>query len=191
MKVSLISLIFLLLFSLPGSAQVKSTAGAEAINWISIEQLPDLAKADQKKVMVKVFTSYCGWCKKMDRETLQNPYIAQYINEHFYAVKLNAEQEEEIVFKDKKYRFVPLTPPSRGYHELAAALMRGQLSYPTIVFLDENLELIQPIQGYKDPQMFEAIITYFGQDFHKKLPWNRFKESFKSVMVQRALQVKE
>ena len=114
----------------------------------------------------------------MEKETFGERHIADYLNENYYAVKFNAQSKEDITFKGKKYKYVP-GPGNRGYHQLAAELTRGQLGYPTIVFLDEEMNLIQPIQGYKNPDIFEAIINYFGQNYHKKMPWNNFKKSYK------------
>ena len=33
--------------------------------------------------MVDVYTDWCGWCKKMDKETFNHPVIAKYINENY------------------------------------------------------------------------------------------------------------
>ncbi|NJN34371.1 MAG: hypothetical protein HC817_09085 [Saprospiraceae bacterium] len=52
------------------------------------------------------------------------------------------------------------------------------MGYPTVVFLDENLSLIQAIPGYHAPDQFEMIMTYFGQDNHKKMPWSKYEKSY-------------
>ncbi|RYF60238.1 MAG: thioredoxin, partial [Cytophagaceae bacterium] len=64
---------------------------------------------------------------------------------------------------------------SRGVHELAAALLKNQMSYPTTVFMDEKFNLIQPIPGYLEPRLFHQIITYFGGDNHQKEPFDQYK----------------
>jgi len=147
------------------------------INWISFEEAMELHEQTPKKMLIDLYTDWCGWCKQMDNTTFNNPVIIEYINENYIPVKFNAEQKEMIEFKGKTYEFVK--QGKRGYHELALTLTSGQLSYPTYVFLTENLEVIQPLPGYHDEIQFEMIINYFGEDFYKNTPWNKFKDDFK------------
>ena len=126
---------------------------------------------DGKIAIIDCYTDWCGWCKRMDAATFQQPYIAAYLNANYYPVKFNAEQKTDINFKGKTYTFID--NGKRGYHELAAAITKGMLSYPTVAFLDEQMNVIQAIKGYKDPLDFEQIMTYFGGDFHKKMPWEK------------------
>ena len=149
---------------------------AETIHWYTIEQAEKLAQKDKRKIFVDVYTSWCGVCKNMDKTTLSQPHIIRYINENYYPVKLDAEQHDNIVFKNKTYKFVSNSGVS--FNEFAAELLKGQMSYPSIVFLDENLDLIQAIQGYRQADQFEIIMTYFGEDNHKKTPWTKYEKAY-------------
>ena len=53
--------------------------------------------------------------------------------------------------------------------------MKNQMSYPTTVFMDEKFQLIQPIPGYLDARVFHQVITYFGQNYHQKEPFDQYK----------------
>lgn len=64
----------------------------------------------------------------MDKATFQRPEVATYMNEHFYNVKFNAEQKEDIEILGNNFKFI--AQGNRGYHELAAALLNGKMSYP-------------------------------------------------------------
>ncbi len=149
------------------------------IEWLTWEQAILKSKTKKKKLMVDVYTDWCGWCKRMDAATFQQEHIAKYVNEHYYAIKFDAEQKEDIVFNGKTYKFVK--NGKRGYHELAAEITRGRLSYPTIVFLDENHAIIQPVPGYKSPTQFEQIITYFARNEHLKTPWDSYQKSYQPL----------
>ncbi len=174
----------LLILSLGASSFTKTTDEpappvAGAINWITWEDAMVKMKTQPRKILVDVYTDWCGWCKRMDASTFQEKQIANYVNKHYYAVKFNAEQKQDIVFNNKTYKFV--NNGRKGYHELALEITRGRLSYPTVVFLDENLEIIQPIPGYKNSLEFEQIITYFGENQHKKTPWETYQASYKPM----------
>lgn len=161
---------------------LKSTERG-VVNWMTLEQALEKSKTEKRKIFVDLYTDYCGWCKHMDSTTFVSPVVAKYLNEHYYPVKFNAEQENDIVFKDKTYHFKK--SGARGYHELAALWLNNRLSFPTIVFLDENQQLIQPVPGYQDAAKMETIINYFGSDSHKKTPWETYEKNFSSTNNRR------
>lgn len=146
------------------------------INWLTWEEAGEMAAVEKRKFMVDLYTDWCGWCKKMDAATFQQGYISEYINENYYPVKFNAGMKEDILFKGKTYSYVP--NGNRGYHQLAVEITRGRLEYPTVVFLDENMEVIQALSGFKGPDEFEKILSFFAQDYHKKMSWEKYLQSY-------------
>jgi thioredoxin-related protein len=159
--------------TLPTESSRSAPAEPKRIKWLTIQQAYVLTQKVPKKFVVDVYTDWCGWCKVMDRETFTKPAIVDYVNENYYAVKFNAEQTGDITLGKQTFKYV--SGGSRGVHELAAALMKNQMSYPTTVFLDEKFNLIQPIPGYLDPRVFHQIITYFGENYHQKEPFDKYK----------------
>uniref|UniRef100_A0A3Q2YUK7 Spermatogenesis-associated protein 20-like TRX domain-containing protein n=1 Tax=Hippocampus comes TaxID=109280 RepID=A0A3Q2YUK7_HIPCM len=53
-------------------------------------------EGNTKKVFIDIYTDWCGWCKKMDKDTFQNPEVAAYMNENFLMVKMDAEGKDPI-----------------------------------------------------------------------------------------------
>lgn len=153
------------------------------VKWMTLEEALEKSKTDKRKIFVDVYTDWCSWCKRMDSTTFINPAVAQYLNDHYYPVKFNAEQQKEIVFKEKTYQYKK--NGAKGYHELAAEWLNNRLSYPTVVFLDENQGTIQPLQGYQDAAKMEAVLNYFGTDSHKKTPWESYQKNFNSSSGQK------
>lgn len=148
------------------------------INWISIEKAQLLNKKSSKPILVDIYTDWCKWCHEMDKNTYSDPVIINYINQNFYAVKLNAEQREAINFKEKKYNFV--ASGRSGYHELAAAMLQGKLSFPSTVFLDSKLNLIQVVPGYIETKTMEPLLQFMHQKKYENTEWSTFVKSFKS-----------
>lgn len=168
--------------------QVDSKSSDE-INWMTWSEVEEALKTEKRKIFVDVYTDWCGWCKQMDKTTFKDKEIISYINDNFYAVKFNAEQKETITLDGKKYKFIK--SGKRGYNQLAADLLKGRLSYPSIVFLNDDLSLIQPIPGYLDAQKMEVIATYFADNNHKKTPWTRYEKTYIPMKKRAKLKVKK
>lgn len=150
------------------------------VNWITFDEAMKLHEENPKKLLIDLYTDWCGWCKVMDRETYNNQIIADYINQNFYAIKFDGEQKEPVEFRGTTFKFIP--SGKRGYHELAAALTRNKLSYPTTVFMDEELRILQAMAGYLKPKQMEPIIEYMGDGHYEKTPWTDFQKNHKSSL---------
>ena len=70
-----------------------------AIKWYTWDEAIALNAKNPKKIFIDLYTEWCGYCKKMDANTFKDPEVAKYMNEHFYAVKFDAEQHgDEFLF---------------------------------------------------------------------------------------------
>ena len=147
-----------------------------AVDWITFEAAITSAQVEQKKIFIDVYTDWCGWCKKMEATTFSDPAVASVLQNKFYPVKFNAEQREPITFNDHTFKFVPRG--TKGYHELAAALLNNKLSYPSVVFLNEKFEIIQVLPGYRKADEFLKIATFIGEDHYLTTSWEDFSKSY-------------
>ena len=148
------------------------------VQWLTFEQAVELSKKEKRPVFIDVYTDWCGWCKVMDKNTFSEPEVAKLLNEKFYAVKFDAEQKEDVVFAGTTFKFVP--SGSKGYHQLAAALLNNQMSYPTVVFLAEDFSMIQPLPGYRKADEFHKIAQFIGEGHYKNMKWNEWEAKYKS-----------
>ncbi|QLE00141.1 DUF255 domain-containing protein [Galbibacter sp. BG1] len=153
---------------------LSSGAMAQEIEWMSWTEAVEKTQTDKnpKKIFVDVYTDWCGWCKKMDKDTFNNPEVAEYMKANFYMVKMDAESKEDVVYKNKTFKYV--TQGRNGYHELAAALLQGKMSFPTVIFLNEKQEILSLVPGYQKPQGFLKIAKYFGDDIYKDKDWKAY-----------------
>jgi thioredoxin-related protein len=161
------TLILLISFTSLAYAQEK-----EAVKWYTIEEAQELQKKSPRKIYIDMYTDWCGWCKVMDKKTFTNDQVSKRLNTDFYAVKFDAEGKEAVDFKGQTFNFI--AQGARGYHELAAALMQGKMSYPTSVFLDEDLNLISPLPGFYPPEKLDPILEFIGEDHYKTTNYEQF-----------------
>lgn len=137
----------------------------EKINWYTLSEAIELNRDEPRKFVVDVYTDWCGWCKRMDATTFADERIAQYMNENFYAVKFDAEMKDSLTLGERTYYFID--QGRRGYHEVAAILTKGRLSYPTIVYLDEELRHIEVEPGYKTAEQLSEKLIYYNEERYK------------------------
>ena len=112
----------------------------------------------------------------MDRETYAKDDVAAYINEKYYAVKLDAESKESFEWNGKKYEY----KPEYKSNELALYLLYGQLSFPTTVFLSAIDAQPAPMPGYLKPNEIEAPLKFFGDGIYKTKNYPEFMNGFKA-----------
>jgi|TARA_B110000967_G_C18900395_1_gene574445 thioredoxin-related protein len=144
---------------------------AQKINWISLNEALALQKESPKKIMIDIFTNWCGPCKLLDKKTFQNKDVATYVNEHYYAVKFNGEGNETVNYQEKTFKnpnYDASKANSRNSAHQFADYM-GINAYPTIAFLNETGDFIIPLKGFRGPQQLEFYLKMFFADKHTEL----------------------
>jgi len=148
----------------------------EKVQWLTVAELKEAYSKSPKPILVDVYTSWCGWCKVMDRETYAKDKVAAYINEKYYAVKLDAESKESFEWNGKKYEY----NAEYKSNDLAVYLLYGQMSFPTTVFLPTIDAQPAPIAGYLKPNELEAPLKFFGDGAYKTQKYPEFMNGFKA-----------
>jgi len=135
----------------------KTEKTVEANTWMSFDNGMELARDMGKPVVIDFYTSWCRWCKVMDKETFRDEKVDSYLSEHFISIKLNAEQKNtKIQYGGRSY-----TPGS-----LARAFKLE--AYPSIAYLDEKGELIFLDRGFRNAAQFMVNLKYVKSGCHRK-----------------------
>jgi thioredoxin-related protein len=122
------------------------------------------AKEQDKKIIVDVYTDWCGWCKKMDREAYSNSDIKEIIEDNFIFVKLNAEGSDVIKYKGKQYTCSELS----AYFQVSG--------YPTTIFLTSDGNIIEyfydkfkmnNLPGYYNAADFKKMLQFIKDEKYK------------------------
>jgi thioredoxin-related protein len=150
MKVySLVLLLVLLSLNLQAQDQIQ---------WMKFEEAIAANANNPKMILVDVYTDWCGWCKKMDKETFTDPQVIAHFQKNFYAVKLNAEDTK------RKFPFM-----GRTFTEAEMAASMRVNSYPNFVVIEPGLQNIAQLPGYRGPEDFLAGLAELIQKaFPKK-----------------------
>lgn len=118
------------LFFILGCSQVL----AGDINWIrDLNQAKQIAKAQGKPMLIDFYTDWCGWCKRLDKDTYANNKVIEFAKK-FICVKMNADEHPQIA---KQYS------------------VRG---FPSTVFLKADGILIEVVPGYMPADEFLKLM---------------------------------
>ena len=155
------TLILALTFSTFGLLPMQ--AKAQTLRWTAFENLSDSLRKERRPLLVFIHTDWCKYCKMMEVRTFSDSALVQTLNQHFYCLDLDAEQNKTLVFLNRKYRFKP-SGVGTGVHELAEVLgkEKGKLTYPTTVVFDQNLQLRARNVGFLEADKFlESVLKPF------------------------------
>jgi thioredoxin-related protein len=155
----------LALFSSSRKDQQKADSSLDKIQWHSYDDAVTLARSQKKKLLVDVYTDWCGWCKKMDSDVYSDENIRAIVAANFIAVKLNAESTKNV------------TVGTDQLDEASLARAMGVTGYPTTVFLESGAEPITKLAGYMEAKDFATVLKFIGEDHYKNTTFEQYKSS--------------
>ena len=73
------------------------------VNWMTFNEALAAQKSNPKKIVIDVYTTWCGQCKLLDKNTFGNPEVSAFINANYYPVKFNAEGKELVSYNGNQF----------------------------------------------------------------------------------------
>ncbi len=102
-----------------------------------LEQSLEMARRANKMVLVDVYTDWCGWCHRLDRDTYSNPDVITFVNNQFVCLKLDAEDGGKGARFAQKHK------------------VKG---YPCTMVLDASGKRLGVFYGYRPAQQFPDAV---------------------------------
>jgi thioredoxin-related protein len=151
-------LILVVCSSLVALAQSETSS----LQWHGWEDGVREAQASGKFLLVDVFTTWCGWCKRMDKSVYIHPRVQELLAAQFVPVKLNAESKT--VVKNG----------ANQYTEKECAEMLKVHSYPTILAFDSKFQLVAKLNGYSDADTFIRFLQYVSGKYYERYSFDQY-----------------
>ena len=84
------------------------------VNWMTINDALAAQKLKPKKIIIDVYTTWCGPCKLLDKNTFGNSEVSNFINSNYYPVKFNAEGKELVNYNGNQFENPQYDPNRKG-----------------------------------------------------------------------------
>ncbi|HWR13973.1 MAG TPA: thioredoxin domain-containing protein [Terriglobales bacterium] len=117
----------------------------------------ETATRENKPILLDIGAVWCHWCHVMDRESYDDPGVAQIVNENYVAIKVDRDERPDI---DSRY-------------QSAISAMTGQGGWPLTAFLTPDGKpffggtYFPPVDGYGRPS-FKRVLLTLAQAFKEK-----------------------
>lgn len=132
----------------------------------SWEEVLHKAQQEKKLVLVDFYTSWCGWCKVLDKKTFSDTAVGTFANQHFISFKANAEVGQTAQLARKS----------------------GVRAYPTIIIFSAQGEILHRIEGYLGPAPFLSTLKTIVSRHKKRDPeestWENFQDAYKAYAAE-------
>jgi len=133
------------------------------ITWLPYDEGIAKARENGKKILVNFTTSWCGYCKKMNREVFSSPDAIKLINNNFIPIKVDGDSQNELNID--------------GYKITERSLTKAEYKvtgYPTYWLLTSETERLAPIKGYRPKDTFLDMLSYISDDAYKSMTFDEY-----------------
>lgn len=130
------------------------------VQWISFGQLHDSLRRHPKKVFIDFYADWCAPCLKMEEVAFKDPEVVRKLNKDFYAVKMNVESTDTIVFGPQSFTNKQANKPN-PLHEiplLLASRKNTPFTLPALVFMDSSFNAQARYFQYLDAAQLLSIL---------------------------------
>jgi uncharacterized protein YyaL (SSP411 family) len=129
----------------------------QELKWLSFDEGYKLSQKTGKVMLIDVYTDWCGWCKRMDKDTYSKSEIIEFINKNYIPVKFNPE------INNVRYQYKNMNLSGM---ELMGSIGNNEIrGYPATVFLHPAGDQYRVVSGYYDAARFQNVLTSIITEF--------------------------
>lgn len=149
------------------------------VQWKTIEQASQTDMSKNKKLFFIDFsTSWCGWCKKMDRDTFSDPVVAAILNKYYIPVHFDAEGNSTFTWNGTKYSNNTAAGQKASTHSFTRAILGQKIGYPSFAVFNSNGGLTQILQGYQSAYDFSMVLWYLCSGDSQNYTFDEYQKIF-------------
>lgn len=148
------------------------------IHWITLDEALEKQKTEPKKLFIYWSARLNVGSTVMVYNAFENVKIADYMNEHFYCVRLDARTEDTLFWKKTMIN----RKQEDKFHDLALEQLNGEMKFPSLLFYDAGQNLLFKQQSYLGPLNFYALANFIGTDSYRKTDLKTYLKTFSGTI---------
>jgi len=152
----------------PDKKAAETTKPEAKLDWLALDAAVGKAKAQNKHVIVNVYTTWCGYCRMMDKQTFGNEEVASHLRENFVLAKVNGESSSKVHWQGQEMT----------EREFARAV--GVTGFPATYFLKPNAEMLGGVSGYIRTPDFMIYAKYVSTKWYEKGKIQQYVDSLRA-----------
>jgi thioredoxin-related protein len=125
--------------------------------WVPFNEGMARASKEKKHVVIDFYTSWCRWCKVMDKETFSDPAVKKFLADNFVTIRIDAEDRKETL----SYR-------GEEYSPFSLARKFGVSGFPSLAYLDREGNLVTVVPGFVPAKTFLPLLQYMEKECYKQ-----------------------
>jgi thioredoxin-related protein len=167
--------ILLMVANLQGAGKV--TGGSEhgmpdwfKASFLDMNEDVEEAKDEDKHVILFMSLQFCPYCTKMLNENfVTEAKLQPYIQENFDVIAIDIQGSKELVIDED----TTMTESDYAKH------LKVQYT-PTVLFLNQDNEIVVRVNGYRSPQNFKYILDFVKNKEYKNMSLTQYVEKVKN-----------
>jgi thioredoxin-related protein len=112
------------------------------------------AKVEKKHIMIFFHMTHCPYCIRMIDNAFSDDIAKKKMEKDYIFIDVNVDDSDLIKYKDYK-------GDKRGFSKSLNISF-----YPTVVFIDNNNEIVYALKGYRDTSTFNLILDYITNNLY-------------------------
>lgn len=156
----------------PSNAALPPSASRPAeskLEWLTFDAATALAAKQQKHMIVDIYTTWCGWCKVMDRKTYGDPDVADYLSRNFILARVNGESPSKLHWQGQELS------------ERQFARVVGVTGYPATYFLKPDAEMLGGVAGFIQKPEFMIYAKYVSTRWYERGKIQDYMDSLRTA----------
>ena len=150
----------------------EASSASELVKWERFDVGMARAAKEKKPVVIDFYTSWCGWCKRMDATTYVDPEVVKMLGDKIVPIKVDAGSSAAMPWKGKTIT------------EQQVAASYKVSGYPTIAYLDPAGKLVRISPGYASAPQMLPVLKYLGDGWSDQLTFEEYMRSEQLLSTQ-------
>ncbi len=149
-------------------------ATQEKIQWLSWFEGEAIMKSNDLPYLVWIYDPNCDTCHDAEERIFVGENIEK-LSSNYNAIKLSVQTKITIESRGKTFSY----DKEKGHHELVLALTNATttMSYPQIVFLDKEMNIIVALSGNIKEQEMSVLLDFVAAQKYKEMTIEEFQNN--------------